>query len=365
AESAVKADDASGAIAAYSSTLSAPFAHYAGRVSVFAGTETGGLDLRADGGDSDIRFYTGGVGLDNKKMFITKDGNVGIGTNSTSLTNYKLYVESSDSLQQFAIRGVCGSDIPDDRYGVSGTVYGSSEENSYGVHGLASSTTGDNYGIYGKAHFPSSGDNYGVYGYAFNGGTGDTYAIYGKAFESGSGDTYAGYFDGDIYIEDNVYANSNIFVSNKLGIGTENPTNLLELSSSGPKMYFNREASVTDYSGFYWRSTADDFEGCFVRNHASGDFELYSDISGGTPRMVIKEAGNVGIGTTNPKGKLDVNGSIYQRGGELHADYVFEPDYELESIEEHAEFMWQKKHLPAIPKASVDQDGLEIVEVGS
>jgi hypothetical protein len=73
----------------------------------------------------------------------------------------------------------------------------------------------------------------------------------------------------------------------------------------------------------------------------------------------------IGIGTKMPKGALDVNGSIYQRGAVLHADYVFESDYELESIEEHSKFMWQHKHLKAIPKVDVDESGFEIVEVGS
>lgn len=75
--------------------------------------------------------------------------------------------------------------------------------------------------------------------------------------------------------------------------------------------------------------------------------------------------GNVGIGTLYPQGKLDVNGSIYQRGNQLHADYVFGPGYELESIDQHSQFMWQHGHLKAIPKAQVDADGQEIVEVGA
>ena len=81
--------------------------------------------------------------------------------------------------------------------------------------------------------------------------------------------------------------------------------------------------------------------------------------------MSNKISVNVGIGTTNPQGKLDVNGTIFQRGASLHADYVFETDYNLESIAAHSEFMWKEKHLKAIPKARADENGFEIVEVGS
>jgi len=64
-------------------------------------------------------------------------------------------------------------------------------------------------------------------------------------------------------------------------------------------------------------------------------------------------------------GRLDVNGPIYQKGKKLHADYIFESDYQLESIEDHAEFMWSNKHLKAVPKTKVDENGMEIVEVGA
>jgi len=76
-------------------------------------------------------------------------------------------------------------------------------------------------------------------------------------------------------------------------------------------------------------------------------------------------SGRVGIGTKTPAGRLDVNGSIYQRGSLLVADYVFEPDYRLETIEEHADFMWKEKHLKAIPPAQVDEEGKAIIELGS
>lgn len=82
-------------------------------------------------------------------------------------------------------------------------------------------------------------------------------------------------------------------------------------------------------------------------------------------RILVDSSGNVGIGTTNPQGTLDVNGAIYQRGSSLHADYVFEPDYKLESIEEHSEFMRKEKHLKAVPKAKEDENGNEIIEYGS
>lgn len=80
---------------------------------------------------------------------------------------------------------------------------------------------------------------------------------------------------------------------------------------------------------------------------------------------IIVDAGNVSIGTAVQQGTLDVNGPIYQRGSLLHADYVFEPDYKLESIEEHSNYMWQEKHLKAVPKSAKTEEGQEIMEMGS
>lgn len=39
-------------------------------------------------------------------------------------------------------------------------------------------------------------------------------------------------------------------------------------------------------------------------------------------------------------------------------------NYKLETIEEHSDFMWKNKHLPAVPKSTKDPQGLDIVNVG-
>ena len=97
-------------------------------------------------------------------------------------------------------------------------------------------------------------------------------------------------------------------------------------------------------------------------------FRLFVSV-GGTPVPLtssITTASAVGIGTTNPHpdAQLDVDGPIFQRGGRLHADYVFQPGYRLEPIGEHADSMWGQQHLPAVPPVETDEQGKEIVEVG-
>ncbi|HPG39391.1 MAG TPA: hypothetical protein PLP19_01005 [bacterium] len=157
----------------------------------------------------------------------------------------------------------------------------------------------------------------------------------------------------------------------KVGIGTNNPQSLLHLNTTG-KNGITIDGDDTNDTFILMRN-GDNAHWIFDDKSVNHKFTMESgtgcDLSfntnGPTERMRITSVGDVGIGTKNPQGKLDVNGTIYQRGSVLHADYVFATDYQLESIKEHAGFMWENKHLKAIPKAIVDENGLEIVEYGA
>jgi hypothetical protein len=102
-------------------------------------------------------------------------------------------------------------------------------------------------------------------------------------------------------------------------------------------------------------------DGAFVWSDSSDqDFG-----STNSDQFLMRASGGVGINTNSPQGALDVNGAIYQRGTSLHADYVFDPDYRLESIEEHSRLMWSKKHLPALGPGRQNEQGQDVVEYGA
>ena len=84
---------------------------------------------------------------------------------------------------------------------------------------------------------------------------------------------------------------------------------------------------------------------------------------------VFPASGNVGIGTNSPSNALDVKGTI--RAEEVivqtgWSDFVFENDYQLRSLDEVAEFIEAKGHLPDIPSArEVAANGLTLGQMNA
>ena len=79
-------------------------------------------------------------------------------------------------------------------------------------------------------------------------------------------------------------------------------------------------------------------------------------LSNKVTRMTLDgSTGNLGIGTTAPKNKLSVNGTVWAKEVKVTltdaADWVFEDDYHLRPLSEVAHFIQENKHLPEIPSA--------------
>jgi Phage T4 tail fibre len=107
----------------------------------------------------------------------------------------------------------------------------------------------------------------------------------------------------------------------------------------------------------------------FVRGGgATGGF-LTFNTDRNIEKMRITTNGNVGIGTTAPNSyKLAVGGSIGAWGevrvfttGAAFPDYVFDPSYQLPSLEETEKYVKENRHLPEVPSAAdIEKDGMSL-----
>ena len=141
-----------------------------------------------------------------------------------------------------------------------------------------------------------------------------------------------------------------------VGFGTNTPlTNFHVRTSSG-----NTAMLLETSTGKRWKTQVGGSTGNFyIINYSSLSDQLH---------FTFSPDGKLGIGTTTPSSKLDVKGTIKateikveSTGG---ADFVFEEDYQLKSLEEVDQFVQENKHLPDIPSAKqMEEEGVGLAEM--
>jgi hypothetical protein len=161
-----------------------------------------------------------------------------------------------------------------------------------------------------------------------------------------------------------------LFTRDLVGIGTVAPLTELDITTEGdndPGICFNNDQG----------NPADIL---FFRNSAlTSLIRLGSDSNGATfdfqdrgssrvSRFFIMGNGYVGIGTTNPRSLLAVNGTITAKEVKVTAggwpDFVFTPGHELPSLEKVEAYIKDNKHLPDIPSAGdISRQGLPMGEM--
>ena len=132
---------------------------------------------------------------------------------------------------------------------------------------------------------------------------------------------------GSILTTGSLNANNVLYVTgSNVGIGTSSPTQSLEVKgadSSVIQAIFQSKVSTNEgYNGGIqlgnavasqnsqiYHSSAGDNTLTFASNYSSGTGNTFNFAPGGTTRVTFKQSGNVGIGTTSPNAKLDVNGN--------------------------------------------------------
>ena len=184
--------------------------------------------------------------------------------------------------------------------------------------------------------------------------------------------------------------NSNVDISDavmsinhdgKVGIGTTNPSELLEVSGNiklntndGDLIFGSAAAHIKESSNSIefishasLRFYIDEYN-----NSTDDKFQIFGNATEGTltgAAFTVEENGNVGIGTDNPDEKLTVKGTIHTEEVKVDLnvpgpDYVFEPDYDLRTLEETKEYIEENKHLPEIPSAKeMEANGIDIGEM--
>ena len=258
---------------------------------------------------TDNRFFTLRYSQDSRGLVIRKGGNVGIGTTTPK---HQLSVGTSEVLGSWASTVVAdGLMVASDNNRSATYLYNQSQS---GVHGL-------------------NAYDYGVGSYL---------------------PLYLGWGGKNILIAKD---------GGNVGIGTASPTADLHI-------FRNDNTGVTIKAEAY-----DGHFGILEANSAGGVVHL-SNTTGSSTTLIrgygdsYFTAGNIGIGTTTPTEKLEVNGTIRSKEVKVEAspwpDYVFASNYNLPSLKSVETYINEHGHLPEVPSAAVvEEEGIKLGEMNA
>jgi|GEM_PF-3328014 len=242
-----------------------------------------------------------------------------------------------------------------------------------------------------------------VYDEANNGTSGDVQVGYRNKFGSLEANEIV---TQGLYSYNSITTNADVYnqlsVSGRVGIGTPTPTQKLDIAGESSIDAFIRVAGgvgatkgglllgngAGNYGELYFDNSNNNL--ILKQKYTSGDL-LFGTNS--LTNLTIKNGGKVGIGTSSPSQKLDVNGNAAVSGRvlignpdplkatnfalcvngdalftkavvKLYAnwpDYVFKPTYKLRPLSELEKYIKQNNHLPDVPSAAqVEKGGIDL-----